>query len=81
MAPGDDYRVKAAAMNVRAKQEKNLLIRAEFENLALAYLRLADQAERNAKADLVYETPTHPAAQPQQQQQQQQPQPKKPPDQ
>jgi hypothetical protein len=40
--------------------------------LSLAYWLLAEQAERNSKVDLVYETPSH---QPQVQQQQQ-PQPK-----
>jgi hypothetical protein len=69
MTAGDDYRAKAAAMNARAKQESNLLIRAEFDNLALAYLRLAEQAERNAQANLVDEPPRPSAAQPQQQQQ------------
>ena len=77
MTAGDDYRAKAAAMNARAKQERNVLLRAEFDNLALAYLRLGDQADRNAQADLVDETPPSSAAQPQQQQQAQ---PEKQPD-
>jgi hypothetical protein len=71
MTAGEDYRAKAASMQVRARQEQNPLIRAEFENLALAYLRLASQAERNAEADLIFETPPHPVDQPQQQQQSQ----------
>ena len=76
MAPGDLYRVKAADMNARAKRETSLLIRAELENLALAYLRLADQADRNARTDVVYEPPSHqPSVQ-----QQQQAQPKKDPE-
>jgi hypothetical protein len=71
MAAGDEYRVKAAEMNARARKERDPLIRAEHENLALAYLRLADQADKNAKIDLVYETPpARPSLQ-----QQQQPQP------
>jgi hypothetical protein len=57
MAAGDEYRIKAAEMNARAKSERNPLTRAEHENLALAYLRLADQADKNATVDLVYETP------------------------
>ena len=32
-------------------------MRAELENLAAAYLRLADQAERNSKLYLTYEPP------------------------
>lgn len=80
MAPGDLYRVKAADMNARAKRETSLLIRAEFENLALAYLRLADQADRNARTDVVYEPPSHRPSVPPPQQQQQQAQPKKDPE-
>jgi hypothetical protein len=60
MAAGDLYRVKATDLN---------------EKLALAYLRLAEQADRNALIDLVYESPDTSSAQ-QQQQQQQQPQAK-----
>jgi hypothetical protein len=70
MPNSEEYRRKAAEMNARAKQEQNPLTRAELENLALAYLRLADQAERNATVDLVYETPS-PRSQPVTQQQQQ----------
>ena len=72
MPPGDNYRIKAAEMNAGAKHETNSLIRAEMENLALAYLRLADQADRNAGNDVVYETPpdrTRPQVQQQQQSQ------------
>jgi len=32
-------------------------LRVQFENLAKAYLRLAEQADRNASADLTYEPP------------------------
>jgi hypothetical protein len=73
MAAGDDYRIKAADMNARAKNDRDPMVRAEFENLALAYLRLADQADKNALTDMVYE---HAPAQPNVQQQQQ-PQPDK----
>jgi hypothetical protein len=48
-------------------------MRAEFEKLALAYLRLAEQATRNATLDLVYEAPSEQRAV---RQQQQQPRPK-----
>jgi len=48
MAAGDDYRIKAADVHAKAKGESSLRTRAELESLALAYLRLADQAERNA---------------------------------
>jgi hypothetical protein len=43
----DEYRLKAADMLAKAEQHE--LFRAEFENLAKAFLRLADQADRNAQ--------------------------------
>jgi len=74
MAAGDDYRIKAADMNAKAKREIRPLTRAELESLALAYLRLADQADRNADLDAglapLTEQPTTAVQQPQQQQQQ-----------
>jgi hypothetical protein len=74
MPMADDYRIKATDMSARAKREQDILIRAEYESLALAYFRLADQAEKNAETDIVYEIPA-PRLQPQHQQQQQQAQP------
>ena len=47
MGPGDAYRLRAADM--LAKAEQNERICKDFENLAMAYLRLAEQADRNAK--------------------------------
>jgi hypothetical protein len=70
MPGSEEYRRKAAEMNERAKHEQNELTRAELQNLALAYLRLATQAEQNAKNDLVYEAPSA-QSQPVTQQQQQ----------
>jgi hypothetical protein len=46
MATGDQYRIKAADMYARAKDQINPSMRAHFENLALSYRRLADQADR-----------------------------------
>ena len=48
--PGDEYRLKAADMFARAEQNERL--RQEFENLARAFLRLADQADRNLQLGL-----------------------------
>lgn len=82
VGPGDAYRLKAADM--LAKAEEHELFRVEFESLAKAFLRLADQADRNAQmalplesdpAALQGEQPPAPPEQPQQQQQQQQQQP------
>jgi hypothetical protein len=57
MAVGDNYRAKALELLVRADTEGDLQMRAELENLAAAYLRLADQAERNSELYLTYEPP------------------------
>jgi hypothetical protein len=84
--PADGYRLKAADM--LAKAEENDLLREEFENLAKGFLRLADQADRNAQLGLPLEPddlvayPKQQASgtlaqqQQQQQQQQEQQQPK-----
>jgi hypothetical protein len=73
----EEYRIKAADMDARAKRESTIPTKAEYQNLALAYLRLAEQAEKNAATDLVYETPPPLRHAAQQAQQQQQGQPKK----
>jgi hypothetical protein len=56
----------------KAAREADPILRREYDQLMLFYIRLADQAEQNAKTDLVYETSPQPS-QPQQQQQQQPP--------
>jgi hypothetical protein len=48
--PGDGYRLKAADMFAMAEQNEGF--RQEFENLARAFLRLADQADRNLQLGL-----------------------------
>ena len=58
MKPGDEYCAKALEFLAKAETESSPLTRAEFENLAAAYLRLAEQAERNAEVDVTYEPPT-----------------------
>ena len=69
--PGDAYRIKASDLKAEARQEPNAARRKELDNLAMAYLRLADQAERNSHNNIVYETPAQrPVVQQQQQQQQ-----------
>ena len=37
--------------------ESDAARKVEFENMARAYLRLAEQAKRNSLTDIVYETP------------------------
>ena len=51
--PADAYRLKAADMLARAEEHE--LFREEFENLAKGFLRLADQADRNAQMALPLE--------------------------
>jgi len=58
MTAGDHYRNKAVEFRAKAQVESDLKRKAEFEHLARAYLRLADQAERNSHLDVAYETPT-----------------------
>ena len=55
MALGDQYRARAAELMAKAQGEFAPAIRREYENLGLAYLRLAEQADRNAFTDVVYE--------------------------
>jgi hypothetical protein len=69
---GDSYRLRAADM--LAEAERNEPLREDFENLAKAFLRLAEQADRNAKIGRPFEL-DDPATR-QQQQQQVQPQDK-----
>ena len=71
MPTGDDYRIKAADMNARARGETSPQTRSELKKLVLAYLRLADQADRNAGLVPLADRPRSPV-----QQQQQQAQPK-----
>ena len=57
MTTGDHYRVKVADLRARARRESDPQLRAEFETLAAGYLRLAQQADRNTRLDVSYETP------------------------
>jgi len=59
MPAGDEYRNKAAEIMEKAKDEADPRLCAELAKLVYAYLRLAEQADRNALTDLVYETPSH----------------------
>src|SRR4029453_7549024 len=55
MTSGDNYLFRAAEFFAKAESETNPEMRAGFENLARAYLRLAEQALRNAQTDIIYE--------------------------
>jgi hypothetical protein len=75
MTPADQYRVKAGDLAALAKAETDPFGKAEYERLSQAYLRLAEQADRNSLNDVVWYDPLvdrpadHPRAQQQQQQQ------------
>lgn len=58
MTAGDHYRARALELLARADGEINREMRAELENLAAAFLRLAEQAERNTKLIVDFESPT-----------------------
>ena len=58
MVAGDGYRVKALELLARADGENDQTIKAEFENLAAAFLRLAEQAERNAALLIEFDLPS-----------------------
>jgi len=53
----DDYRRHAASCILMAEETTDFGHRAQLMAMAAAWARLAEQAERNARADLVYETP------------------------
>ena len=57
MGTGDHYRIKAAELHAQAQCQTTPRLQIQFENLAKAYLRLAEQADRNAEAEVVYEPP------------------------
>ena len=57
MSTGDQYRIKAAEFHAESQRIADRSLRRQFEDLSRAYLRLADQADRNASIELVYEPP------------------------
>ena len=54
MTQREEYLLRAAELSARAQAAAR---KDEFENMARAYLRLAEQAKRNSLTDIVYETP------------------------
>jgi len=64
MVAGDNYRAKALELLARAEVETDPTINADFENLAAAFLRLAEQAERNAALTIEFEIPPDEDAKP-----------------
>jgi hypothetical protein len=58
MLAGDRYRAKALELLARADGQNDQTIKAQFENLAAAFLRLAEQAERNAALTIEFLLPS-----------------------
>jgi hypothetical protein len=58
MATGDQFRIRAAEFHAMAQCATSHRLQVQYENLAKAYLRLAEQADRNAQTDVIYEPPT-----------------------
>ena len=58
MAAGDRYRAKTLELLARADGEKDQTVRADLEHLAAAFLRLAEQADRNAALTIEFELPS-----------------------
>ena len=52
-----DIGVKCAELHALALRERNRRLRTQYENLAKAYWRLAEQADRNRHFDMIYEPP------------------------
>jgi hypothetical protein len=57
MAAGDHYRAKALELLAHVDTERDLTARSELESLAAAYLRLAEQAERNSGLAVEFDLP------------------------
>jgi hypothetical protein len=70
MTPANHYRVKAGDLAALSKAETDPFGKAEYQRLSQAYLRLAEQADRNSRYIATAQPGTGAPAQ-----QQQQPQP------
>jgi hypothetical protein len=77
MGNSEDYRRNAASCMRLADQTNDPAARAFLLDMARAWHNLANQAERNSRTDLVYETPPNPPQERPVTQQQQQIQPDK----
>ena len=57
MTAANSYRIKAAEFAALARAEAEPSLQVEFARMAASYLRLAEQADRNALTDVIYEPP------------------------
>jgi hypothetical protein len=58
MGSEDTYLFRAAELLAKAEGETDAEKRSELENLGWAFLRLAEQARRNSRTDVLYEPPS-----------------------
>jgi hypothetical protein len=61
----EDYRLHAAQCLKLAAESTGQSSRVALLDMARAWMRLAEQAEKNSTLDLVYETPSRSSAEPQ----------------
>jgi hypothetical protein len=55
MTRAEEYRHLAKKVRVRAAEEESPIVRAEWENLAEGYVRLAEQTEASDQLDPLYD--------------------------
>jgi hypothetical protein len=56
MTAAEQYKRLATELSAKAHVELRPKVKAELVHLAQSYLRLAEQAERNARCDVIYES-------------------------
>lgn len=61
MTPSEQYRNLANHLRAKARGDEASELKVEWEHLAECYLRLAEQAEQNGRADDTYEPILRPA--------------------
>lgn len=57
VSDSDHYRAKALELFARAETQSDPEAKTNFEGLAQAFVRLAEQADRNVLTDVTYEPP------------------------
>jgi len=60
MVPSEQCRKLAAELRAKARNEESRQLRTEWNHLAMCYVRLAEQADRNQWTDITYEPPVFP---------------------
>ena len=55
MTRAEEYRYLATKVRVRTSHEESPIMKAEWENLAKSYIRLAEQSEESDHIDVFYD--------------------------